>query len=988
MRSFIIGGFFYLFISFNAGAQCSNWIVENFDSFEYGTVCPFLIPGTVYHLSPQNSGFGPNHSGNTHLYLNFQNGFTGVALSRPYTVCIGNTYRISFYHRDAWGGANNTTFNFYDGNNVLLSSTNVPWTGTAWNQFFSPPLLATTTTLRLEVVNNQTTGNNDMVIDDMSIEVCGNSEQVEFLVCNQTIPVNLLSYFSNAMPTGGTWSGPSALTNGDLGTFDPLTNAVGVYTYAPLGQVCIQASTVTVSGVNPINLGNDTTLCVGSVITLNAGSGFTSYDWSTGASTQSIQVSQAGTYNVLAGVPMSNIVLNGDFEGGTTAGANNFTTNYAPGSGGAWGLLSSAGQYAITTSPNLVHNNFPVCSDHTTGSGNMLVANGASTANTVVWTQTLTVSANTDYLFSFWAMRVSNDPAGSDLQLFINGTAIGAINSTGSICNWGQVADTWNSGIATTAILSIVNQSTSASGNDFALDDISFSPMCMISDTIVISVEAPVQAVNFTNPTCNGIADGQITVDNPLAVEYSNNGGVVWQVDSFFVNIPSGNYTVCSRTQLGCTVCQNIVITNPAPVLVTASADVVICENGSTDLNATAIGGMTFLYHWDFTPNTNDTQTVSPLVNTVYHVYAENENGCLSALDSITVTINPPLSGTISLNATICPLDQITIIASASGGMGAPYTFTWSSGQINTVPATDALTTSPSITTLYTVTVTDGCETTPLVLNSTVTVAPLPVPQYIITSPAQCEPATFEIVNATDPNLSQFVTWTVNGEEVFVNQESIITGEWSAGYYDLNMVVTSYDGCVDSAYFQGALFSQPSPVANFTYSPSPATMFNTNVIFNNGSQGEEYYQWWFDQGVPSTSTSENPTSIFPDGQVGTYEVILVVESELGCFDTIIGEVIVYPEVILYAPNTFTPDGDEFNQEWNVFIEGVDIYQFELTVFNRWGEKIWFSQDPAQGWDATYRGIVVPSGTYIWTITAKDLLNDSKYEFNGHVNVLK
>ena len=117
-------------------------------------------------------------------------------------------------------------------------------------------------------------------------------------------------------------------------------------------------------------------------------------------------------------------------------------------------------------------------------------------------------------------------------------------------------------------------------------------------------------------------------------------------------------------------------------------------------------------------------------------------------------------------------------------------------------------------------------------------------------------------------------------------------------------------------------------------------------------------------------------------------MILIVESELGCFDTITQLVQVYPEVIFYAPNTFTPDGDEFNQLWNVYIEGVDIYNFELTLYNRWGQQIWINKDPNQGWDGTYNGQYVQAGTFVWTITAKDLLNDSKYEFNGHVTILK
>ena len=83
--------------------------------------------------------------------------------------------------------------------------------------------------------------------------------------------------------------------------------------------------------------------------------------------------------------------------------------------------------------------------------------------------------------------------------------------------------------------------------------------------------------------------------------------------------------------------------------------------------------------------------------------------------------------------------------------------------------------------------------------------------------------------------MSQFVTWIVNGTEVFANQESISTGPWMAGSYDLEMIVTSYDGCIGTTLFPGVLVVQPTPVANFTYSPSPVTMFNTNVIFNTNA---------------------------------------------------------------------------------------------------------------------------------------------------------
>ncbi|PWL28138.1 MAG: hypothetical protein DCO96_09175 [Fluviicola sp. XM-24bin1] len=202
------------------------------------------------------------------------------------------------------------------------------------------------------------------------------------------------------------------------------------------------------------------------------------------------------------------------------------------------------------------------------------------------------------------------------------------------------------------------------------------------------------------------------------------------------------------------------------------------------------------------------------------------------------------------------------------------------------------------------------------------------------------------------------------------------------------MTVTSPEGCTATTLFPSALYAAPAPIANFTFSPNPPTMFNTQVLFNNGSVGANSYEWTFEQGVPATSTMENPTTLFPDGQVGLYETSLIAISDLGCRDTMTVEIQVYPEVILYAPNTFTPEGDEFNQTWNVFIEGVDIYDFQLTIFNRWGQVVWETSDPNMGWDATYNGNMVQDGTYTWFITTRDILNDNKYEFNGHVNVMR
>ncbi|MDC3252853.1 hypothetical protein OAU25_01235 [Crocinitomicaceae bacterium] len=279
---------------------------------------------------------------------------------------------------------------------------------------------------------------------------------------------------------------------------------------------------------------------------------------------------------------MGNLVQNGDFEGGTSTAANHFTTMYTAGTGGPWGLLSNPGEWAITTAVNLVHNNFPACTDHTTGATNFFCANGADVSNTTVWSQSVPISQNTDYIFSFWAMRVSDDPSLSDLQLLVNGSPIGPVNTTGSTCTWLQSSTIWNSGAAVSAVLSIVCQSNSGSGNDFALDDIVFAPLCISSDTVVVNVETSAQTITVSDPTCHGFLDGQIDVVNNLASEYSIDGGVTWQADSSFINLPAGNYDVCSRSALGCiSELDSVAVSLHPPLNGSITSDLSICPGTS-----------------------------------------------------------------------------------------------------------------------------------------------------------------------------------------------------------------------------------------------------------------------------------------------------------------------------------------------------------------------------------------------------------------------
>jgi gliding motility-associated-like protein len=148
------------------------------------------------------------------------------------------------------------------------------------------------------------------------------------------------------------------------------------------------------------------------------------------------------------------------------------------------------------------------------------------------------------------------------------------------------------------------------------------------------------------------------------------------------------------------------------------------------------------------------------------------------------------------------------------------------------------------------------------------------------------------------------------------------------------------------------------------------------------------YDWTITGGSPSSSTLQNFKVEYPVGVVANYPIQLIVTSEHGCIDSMTQIVQLFNEVIIYAPNTFTPDGDEFNQDWRVYIDGIDQFDFQLLIFNRWGEIVWESKDSKVAWDGTYGGNIVQDGTYTWTIRCKDATNDKKYNFEGHLNVIR
>jgi hypothetical protein len=175
------------------------------------------------------------------------------------------------------------------------------------------------------------------------------------------------------------------------------------------------------------------------------------------------------TFVVLASIVVSgpvrgaSIITNGDFEAGNVG----FSTDYASSP-----TVHVEGQYAIVNNPAQTHPFAGNYGDHTTGSGLLMVVNGSPDLGAIVWSTTVSVNPQTDYLFSSWVSSwIVDSPA--HLDFLFNGTSIGTFTAPSDQSVWDQFAGSWNSGASTSLTIEIIDRNELATGNDFALDDIS-----------------------------------------------------------------------------------------------------------------------------------------------------------------------------------------------------------------------------------------------------------------------------------------------------------------------------------------------------------------------------------------------------------------------------------------------------------------------------------------------------------------------------------
>jgi gliding motility-associated-like protein len=479
-------------------------------------------------------------------------------------------------------------------------------------------------------------------------------------------------------------------------------------------------------------------------------------------------------------------------------------------------------------------------------------------------------------------------------------------------------------------------------------------------------------SINNNGPLCVG-QTLQLTVLNPTSGAIyawtGPNGFTSTIMNPTITNITAANagvysvvVTVNSDTSAPGT---TTVVVNPNPVIsITASVNPV-CAGVSTTL--TASGGIA--YSWSSPLGIGNPVSAKPFNDTTYTVTGTDSNGCKDT-SSIKIKINPNLIINISASANlICLGDSATL--TASGGTS----YLWSGG----LGTTNPLTVAPTSVTTYTVTGTSaGCTG-----STTVTINVNNLNVNTSSKNETCNKSDGVVMaSATGGTGIYSYTWNTNPKQ---------TSDSAIGLHAGTYYVTVTDGQC-SKVRSVTLNNSPGPIAEFTVQPAVLTTMDGPASFYDNTIGNIIsWQWNFGDGT----TDGGSTVLHDYNNIGNYLVTLIVIDKNGCIDTVSEIVKVKDVFTFYIPNAFTPNDDKLNDGFAPQGINVDPNSFEMFIFNRWGNQVFYTNKwrgtESESWNGTLNnsGTIdnVIMDTYMYKIVVKEI-GGPEHEYIGKISIIQ
>jgi large repetitive protein len=465
------------------------------------------------------------------------------------------------------------------------------------------------------------------------------------------------------------------------------------------------------------------------------------------------------------------------------------------------------------------------------------------------------------------------------------------------------------------------------------------------------------------------------------------------ETNPFHTYIDGGNYTVTLTGVSSGNACQ-AVIQQSFQVFQTPDAgftmsDDVGCSPFTVNFTNITAGGV--FYQWDFDDDNTDNDVNTS--NTFYNTSAD------PALYTITlIAQNMQLcADTFELNVIVSPTPIVDFDLSTYESCYFPVQlaftnntqfangYDWDFGFLGSSSLFQPALLLNSVGT-YPITLTAsnsyGCIVS---ASDEVVIHPLPELEVIADVQSGCVPIEVNFGNLSEGGA--IYEWDLGDGTVSFNVSPFHVYD-TPGIFDVNLVATTDQGCMDTLLLEEFIEVYNLPWAGFTFSPEEPDIYEAEIQFEDLSYDASVWVWNFGDG--QSSVEQHPLHTYLEA--GWYEIELTVYNEHGCKNK--NEDVLYIEDLfnIYVPNTFTPDGDNINEVFLPQVVGKGLLQFyELKIFDRWGIKVFETNDPEEPWLGDFQGhgdYYVADDVYVWQIKVRISGDDESRFFYGHVNMLR
>lgn len=527
---------------------------------------------------------------------------------------------------------------------------------------------------------------------------------------------------------------------------------------------------------------------------------------------------------------------------------------------------------------------------------------------------------------------------------------------------------------------------------------------CGDTARLVVTVEDPIDA-SFTTISDSCLAAPiqfeDLTLPNPFPMEQwtwyfgDGNSSSLQNPEHLYRTI--GDYEVSLRvgTRYCDTITSKTISYFPAPTITSIIPDTAIfCGPSTTDFSYVSLpSGDAYETQWIFSEvDTFSTRQVTYNYDSIgmfdVRLQITSPTGCQT--DSLLrdlVTILPPLEADFAVMYDSCALDSIRLqdLSQAEGVPPTSWLWNFGDGNLSSFPNPSHFYQSAGQKNISLTVRLGQCEAT-----AEQNISYFPVPDSLNISPqaaVYCGAQTllFQPTNPFNLTDDYTVVWDL-GDGTTANGEVIEHGYTEIGVYDISLSVNAPNGCQSSTFYENWVQIDGEPIADFDYTPDVPNFLNPEVQFINLSSDAVAYNWLFNE--EETNTAFEPIHTFSD--TGFQEVTLIVTHESGCQDSLTQLIDIPPIIQAYLATAFSPNDDGVNDLFQLQGILLGIQNFQMSVWDRWGNLVFESTNPTIPWDgktANLRQENTHAATYAYYVSYQDA-RGNPFEHSGSILVVR